>query len=233
MTDQPIFSICHATARPEQWKASYDDWWAKCDHPETVEYILGVDSRWGFDPTKPPKVGSRSRVFWCTGPLGAHRAWNEIAAVSKGKILIMNADDFRPPEHWDTKLIEALPQTETMWPDLDTEFVMEVSSGPLADNRRLMVLYILSRKRYEKLGYVLYPNYISLWVDNEFTEHARQDGVVIDARHLEFHHFHPHQGDGLFPLDAAYEAGNTTEAWNQGIELFNHRKALGFPAWLP
>ena len=45
----PLFSILHTSARPEKWRAVYDDWMAKCVHPEDVEYVLCVDPRWGFD----------------------------------------------------------------------------------------------------------------------------------------------------------------------------------------
>ena len=190
----PIFSLCHATARPAQWKVCYDDWWAACDNPAAVEYILAIDERWGFDPAKPPAVNDRTRVLWWTGKRGSTTAWNAAAAMSRGQVLIMVADDLRPPKHWDTELLKAIP-------DPAAEFVVQVSSAALPDGAGLMVAYLLSRKRYEKLGYVVNPEYIGIYADNEFGDHARQDGVVIDARHLMFRHFHPYYGDGLFPRD--------------------------------
>jgi hypothetical protein len=216
----PIFSICHATARPRKWKDSYTAWWDSCKNPDRVEYILAADSRWGFDPSRPPFLNALSKVHWCTGEKKAITGWNEAAAIAQGQVLIANSDDMRPPQNWDEELLKVIP-------DLNAEFVVEVSSGSLADDRRLMVLYILSRRRYEKLGYIANPAYQALWVDNEFTEHARQDGIVIDARHLHFHHCHPHQDGGAW--DEVYASGNTPESWKQGLELFNRRKAAGFP----
>ena len=49
-----------------------------------------------------------------------------------------------------------------------------------------MVLQIMSRAYYSQRGYAMYPEYESMYADNDFTEHARHDGVVIDARHLVF-----------------------------------------------
>lgn len=219
---RPVFSLCHATARPAQWRACYDDWWASCDNPQAVEYIMTVDERWGFDPKVPPAVNNRTRVLWWTGKRGSTPAWNAAAAESRGQILIMVADDLRPPPHWDTELLNAIP-------DLDSEFVIEVSSAKLPDEARLMVAYLLSRKRYERLGYVINPEYISIYADNEFGDHARMDDVVVDARHLHFRHYHPYYGDGLFPQDAVYAAGNTSEAVVQGLALYVRRKAAGFP----
>jgi len=221
MPDKPIFSVCHATARPEQWRASYAAW-AACEHPETVEYILAVDERWGFDPSNPPVVNERTRIVWCKERKANVVAWNESAVGTLGKVIIANSDDMRPPKNWDTKLLQAIP-------DLDSDYVVEVSSGPLADNRRLMVIYILSRKRYERLGYIVNPAYKTIWGDNEFSDRARQDEAVVDARNLEFHHYHPGQGDGLFKWDAVYEAGNMPEDCTRGRALYESRKAAGFP----
>jgi hypothetical protein len=217
-----MFSLCHATARPGQWKDCYDAWWSACDNPEAVEYILAIDERWGFNRKNPPAVNERTNLLWCSGKRGSTTAWNSAAELSTGTILIMVADDFRPAPHWDTELLKAIP-------DPSAEFVVEVSSGKLPDAARLMVLYILSRKRYESLGYVLNPGYISVYADNEFGDQARKEGVVIDARHLMFRHHHPYYGDSLFPRDAVYDAGNTPEAAAQGLALYLRRKAAGFP----
>lgn len=220
----PMFSMCHASGRPGQWKACYDDWWAACDNPAAVEYILAIDERWGFDPKMPPVVNDRTRVIWWAGKRGSTTAWNAAAAESRGQVLVMVADDLRPPLRWDTELLKVIP-------DLNAEFVVQVSSAKLPDDAGLMVAYLLSRKRYERLGYVINPEYIGIYADNEFGGHARQDGVVIDARHLMFRHHHPYYGDGLFPRDAVYDAGNTSEAVVQGLALYAKRKASGFPLY--
>jgi glycosyltransferase involved in cell wall biosynthesis len=224
MIQNPLFTLCHASARPNHWKDCYNDWWSACDDPQQVEYVLAVDARWGFTPNVEKEVNAQTKVLWCTHlKRGSTTAWNAAAAAAHGKVLIMVADDLRPPQHWDTELKKVLPE------DLDQEFVIEVSSAELPDRAGLMVAYLLSRKRYENLGYVLNPNYISLYADNEYGDHARKDGVVISARHLRFRHYHPYYGDALFPKDDVYEQGNTRAAAVQGAKLYQERKALGFP----
>jgi hypothetical protein len=48
MTDRPLFSICHTTARPDGWQRSRDLWRSRAMRPRTVEYVLCADARWGF-----------------------------------------------------------------------------------------------------------------------------------------------------------------------------------------
>src|ERR1039458_5619932 len=51
MERRPTFSVIHTSARPDKWKAVYDEWIAKADHQENVEYCLCVDKRWGLHNT--------------------------------------------------------------------------------------------------------------------------------------------------------------------------------------
>jgi hypothetical protein len=208
----PIFSICHATGRPEGWKDSYLAWLDSAKAPGEVEYVLCVDERMGFE--KAPEGGFR--VVWDTGKVpSAVGAWNTAAKASSGRILILNSDDMRPEKGWDKKLAEGL--------DLEEDFVIEVRSGTRADEWRLMVLPILSRKRFERLGYALFPEYLSMFADNEFTMHAWKDGVVRDRRDLVFPHLHPEKD-----LDSVYVWTNRTEAFRVGEEVFRRRSLEGF-----
>ena len=78
-----------------------------------------------------------------------------------------------------------------------------------------MVMPILSRAWYENQGFVFFPEYESMFADNDFCETARQAGVVIDARHLMFPHRHPMFQDGKWSRD-----------WKSG----GHRAARAEPA---
>jgi hypothetical protein len=218
---RPIFSICHTTARPNEWRAGYEAWCAAAQSTLLFEYVLCLDERWGFDPQNPPDVWrSHTHIVWNQGRKCSVDGWNTAAAAARGQVLILNADDFRPPESWDKKLLEVIP-------DLKNEFVIEVSSSKPASEQRLLVLGILSRRRYERLGYALYPEYESMYSDNEFTEHARKDQVVIDARHLEFHHYHPMCQEA--PWDIVYDHQNQPRCYQEGAAILNRRRAEGFP----
>jgi glycosyltransferase involved in cell wall biosynthesis len=152
-------------------------------------------------------------------PFNAVRGWNKAAAASTGKVLIVASDDFYPPPKWDHKLL-SLPFPS--WPD--REFVIHVNDGYV---RNLCTMPILTRRRYERLGYIYYPAYESVFCDTELTEKAKMDGVLINALHLTFEHKHPdchkRQAD---EVDAVH---NSSGRWSRGEMLFNFRKKRGFP----
>jgi glycosyltransferase involved in cell wall biosynthesis len=154
-----------------------------------------------------------------SGKKGAATGWNVAVANSTGKVIVCVADDWEPPPHWDTELLRTIP-------DIDGEFVIEVSVGGEADNRRLLPFSVLSRKRYERFGYVFHPDYYGLFADDEFTDVARRDGVVIDARHLMFPHHH--FTTGASPMDEIYARQNNWAVIQNGCELYQRRKESGF-----
>ena len=233
------FSICHTTARPEQWGTAYAEWLQNAAHPEDVEYILVCDKRWGF--TELPKLRAQDKVLWNTDRMCWVGGVNIAAAAATGDVLIVNSDDIFPCEHWDTKLIYAMYSAANAHVnakhdsvDLDSkrdEFVVHVSSDTAADRNGLMVCPILSRARYERLGYAIYPEYESMYGDDDFSEHARLDNVVIDARHLVFAHRHPTAGHGQY--DAVYQHQNKQSSYAKGVQILTQRRAAGFGSNLP
>ena len=38
----PLFSILHTSARPDKWRAVYDEWMAKCVRPEDVDDLAAA-----------------------------------------------------------------------------------------------------------------------------------------------------------------------------------------------
>ena len=243
----PLFSILHTSARPDKWRAVYDDWMAKCVRPEDVEYVLCIDPRWGFDTEDMSKYDTRLDNVWVV--LNNRRRCyvdgvNLAAEGSTGSILIVNADDQFACDDWDYELIKAYsPDIDRNYFDgglppikADNAFVIEVFTGtPYEHERGVMVMPILSRARYEQQGYVFYPEYESMFADNDFCESARQDGVVIDARDLMFPHRHPMFENGEWSrdwegrADVALRAQNRQESYELGKRVFAMRKASGFP----
>lgn len=252
--NKPVFSILHTSARPHAWRAIYDDWMSKAWHPETVEYVLVIDSRWGFstDPQawRPEVLGlpfDNLVVVENTGRRCYVEGVNLAARAAGGSIFVVNADDQFACERWDSSLSDAFvlslfPKVEDCinprgWID-EKAFVIEVSTGtPDEHNRGILVMPILSRARYEAQGSVVfYPEYESMFADNDFCAWARLDGVVIDARELMFPHRHP-MFDGLGGwkredwkkiLDPAYLEQNRSAAYAIGERVFKARQAAGF-----
>lgn len=179
----PTFSLCHATARlPNGWRAAYECWRERCDDWSKVEYILSVDTadmeRW---PVVPGPLVTENLGRQC-----AVDAWNSAGKYATGRFLITAADDLFPPPHWDTELLKVIPS-------LDGEYVIEVKSGtsPADDEwMRCQLHSFMTRPYYERIGNLFYPEYVGYYADIDFTEMAKRDGVMVDARHLTFQHRH-------------------------------------------
>jgi len=214
------FSLVHASARlPQGWLAAHDAWITNCDQVEKIEYILCVDTA---DKDQWPFSLGPILLVENTGKQDAVSAWNCAAAASTGKFIIQVADDLYPPPHWDTELLKVIP-------DLDGEYVIEVRTGTSLDDewRRCMAHSFLTRKYYERYGYLFHPEYEGMYADDEFTEKARRDGVVVDARHLLFEH--RHWIGTTVPFDDIYKRQNSQERYDRGLEILGRRRAQGFP----
>jgi len=249
----PLFSILHPSARPQKWREIYEDWMTSAAHPENVEYVLCVDERWGFAefPGFADTVSSIpadmpwGKTYWTTP---GRIVWNTLrqcyvdsvniaAKASTGRILIVIADDQYPCEYWDERIAASL-MIKSDAKVLDREFVLTVSTGtPYEHERGIIVMPILSRVRYERLGYVFFPEYESVYADNDFYSEAVRDKCIIDARHHMFPHRHPlgepgawdKRGDGKWiHTDQAYAAQNRREAYVLGEKIFSRRFGFSF-----
>jgi hypothetical protein len=204
-----------------------EEWIAKAENPRSLEIVLVVDAN------NPPtiEVGkSLAAQPWpneCAfhlyvqdqEPFCCVKGWNLAAEKSTGKVLVQITDDFSPPPGWDRKLLELPPAN---W--IEGEHALHVDDGYVRD---LMTLAIITRKRYEKFGYLFYPDYLSIFCDTELTEVAYLDGVVINAKHLLFEHKHPdcHKRE----RDEVDKVHASQERWKLGEMLFNWRKSKNFP----
>jgi Glycosyl transferase family 2/Methyltransferase domain len=235
LNQRPLFSILHPSARPDKWRAVYDDWMAKCVDPSQVEYVLCVDERWDFHLTDISLYGdgARFRTVWNHGRRCYVDSVNTAAKAATGQILIVIADDQFACEEWDRRLgvWVAAGGRGADWTQYD--FVIQVSTGtPDEDVRHIIVMPIVSRARYERLGYLFYPDYESMFADNDLCEHAEKDGVIIDAKHLMFPHRHAMVKDGKFiagfVLDKAYQAQMRPEAFQLGAQILDAREQNEF-----
>jgi len=216
-----LFSLCHTTARlPDGWRAAAQAWFDNCDHPENVEHVLTMDC----DGTAYRSLLDSPKVFPNTmwgenvGPRTAVAGWNLAAKLSSGKFIISLADDWFPCPHWDTELLKVLP-------DLDGEYVLDVDT---AGNDHLLTFSMLTRSylmRYSKgEGWLFYPEYTGMYADNDFTDSARIDKVIVNARHLRFEHRHPNYFKEVEP-DAVHLWQGRPEAFRIGEKVYKKRCA--------
>jgi hypothetical protein len=217
---KPHFSLIHATARPDKWQAAHDSWYNRCDHPEQVEYALCIDRAQAAEIFLPAihrqHVWGLYRCELNHGRRAAVTAWNLAAESSIGEVIIAIADDYFPSPHWDTDLLHII-QSRSI--HANPEFVLDVDNQE--GSTRLLVFPFVSRAYYNRLGCLLWPEYHGLGADNDFTERARMDDVVVDARGVKFAH-------PQFPVDdPVYQWQHRPEAAWQ--EIFDRRQAEGFP----
>jgi hypothetical protein len=231
-------SVVHPTARiappypsfPRGWVESVEAFAATCDHPEDIEYILVVHgSNLGAFYDHAPETNEGRVKGWGFGAFrivcneGVNTGvgqGNAGAAAATSNIIVGGMDDLFPPAHWDT-LISGMLEGQERLPR-----VLHVSSGSPLDDE-IFIPQIYTRERYLQLGYAGHPTYESMFCDNEFTEHARRDGIVIDAMHIKFEHRHP--AFGTAETDSVYQGENRAQAYLDGQANFEHRKRLGFP----
>lgn len=235
------YSICQTTARvPDGWRAAAEAWLANCDRPEESEYILCVDERdyksllkFAGDPPRASWQGLPPWPPYATLVTNYHapsstNGFNCAAKQAKGNVIILVADDSFPCPHWDTELSKVIAEFDGIE---NMEFVIHVSTGSEHRDPQLISLPILNRARYDRLGYALYPEYPSVFADDDFTEHAYRDAregrcVVIVARQLMFEH--RHHSFGKAPEDAVYQWQNRPEAYKIGAQIFTRRRQQGF-----
>src|SRR5579864_4948974 len=235
-TQRPRFSILHTSARPNAWRAVYDAWLAAADRPGDVEYVLVVDERWGFSPVHFwPGRREQDQIWFNTGRRCYVEGVNLAAEHATGDILIVVADDQFPCEHWDSEINKSLDGVSwvrtsgfPVYPHQDPFVLWAPTGTPSEFERNIIVMPIMSRALYQRWGYVMYPGYESMYSDNDLCEHAKADGVLIEARHLPvFPHRHFLFTPGV-QVDEAYNQQNRAEAYAIGERLLVARRANGF-----
>lgn len=214
---KPLISIIHASARPNEWAECYARWMAERTEDWSIEYILAIDRRMSpqfrrsTEHTDVKFVINNNREC-CVD------AYNAGAEASTGDVLILQSDDMYPPPNWYADLTKIIPSTQR-----SKDFVIHCATW---ESSRID-WQVLSRGRYERLGYALNPEYMSMNADCEFTMHAYQDGVVIDARHIHIDHRHPHKGTAKW--DAVYRKENGADRHEASNVILHRRIAQGFP----
>ncbi len=213
------FSLAYTSCRKDCIANVVNEWISKAANPSDIEIVIAVD---GISPgciNAAQLVPGAKVVIQAESPHNCVRGWNLAADHTSGKVIIAIADDFSPPQNWDQELLN-LPVPN--W--IDGEWVVHTEDGYV---HNIAVLSILTRKRFERYGYLFYPLYESMFTDTEFTEVAYRDGVVIQAKHLLFEHMHPDCRKR--PRDNFDNNHSSKERWNRGEMLFNYRRASNFP----
>jgi glycosyltransferase involved in cell wall biosynthesis len=211
----PKISIIHATKGRSQQAFQRRIQWLNCaKSPLEIEWIFCVDHTDKGDYI----AHNPLRVF----PEGIINAWNQGARTSKGNIIIQMSDDWTPVRHWDALICSKIGDSEA-------EKVLAISDGQRTD--KLICMAILTRKRLLKQGNNLFhPDYQKsdgIYSDNEFTQRAYDDEVVVEAKDIVFTHEHPFFGHGK--ADEQMLNHNKKEFYEMGRDIYEKRKEAGWP----
>lgn len=99
------------------------------------------------------------------------------------EIIMQVADDFIcHGQNWDDRVVEELEAFE------DGDGALWVFDG---HQHEMCTLSIMTRKYYERFGYIYYPEYITFYPDREWTEVADKLHRLVFIKDVLFEHRHP------------------------------------------
>jgi hypothetical protein len=133
-------------------------------------------------------------------------------------ILLLASDDMLPTvngydEIIKKKMVEHYP---------DTDGVLWFNDG--YQGNKLNTLSILGKKYFERFGYIYYPEYKSVWCDNEFMDVANILGKQTYFEETIIRHEHPDWGFGN--RDGVHNLNNLNG--NHDKNLYYQRKNINF-----
>jgi hypothetical protein len=219
---RPTFSLAYTSARAGAILPILFEWIRKAEDPANVEISLCVDSDNSDCLRVLDQIADRTVIKTVQpGPGTCVSGWNLAAEKTHGIIIAAISDDFHPPWHWDTRVLEAGPSG---WTELPR--VMRVNDGL---HNIMCTLPFVTRARYEQQGFLYYPAYRSMFCDADLTELAYRDRVIIEADHLVFQH--RHWANGLRPKDSIDQVHHSDERWANGRKIFHERRKSWYPGY--
>lgn len=213
----PLISLLHPSRSRAQKSFNTAKKWiekAGCD----VELIVTLDNN---DPSR----FEYTRLYQYENALVISsdntcvvQATNRAAIEAKGDILLYLSDDFDCFDNWGIavqKEFEGVTEPK----------LIKVDDMLQPFHVAVLTIPIMNRELYERLGYFWYPEYMSMFVDEDLYWVARKLGALKMCPHLKFHH--QHVSIGKAENDDTYKRSSAN--WDQGKQLFSRRKAMGFP----
>ena len=216
-----MISLCHATHnRPKLMHECREAWLALAKVPDGVEHIFAFGTA-GWKLYQHTIAESISRPSVVIGePSTSVGGWNRAYEASHGGIVVQLSDDMMPSQDWDELIREAIgdvtkPRVLGCAPD-----------SPAGAQGGLLTLAVCTRAYIEQKGYFIYPEYHGVYEDNDFTQAAILDDVLVDTYDaLQVRHdWGGHDGD------ATYRRQNSKHGWFVGQHVYEARKRACFPA---
>jgi len=209
---------------------AFHEWIGNAAHPEEIEYFIAMDDadltveeyRKAFSDD--PMTRTLGKFEIDSGDsTDAIKAMNRVAVKMSPttEVLMLLADDMGSLPKWDETFFSLFSGVD----NFTTPRLIWPSDGYWPWGT-VLTMYIVNRAFYNRLGYVLYPGYTSMWSDNDLMEVSRRLGAVITAPQLVFQH--KHYSKGYVPMDETYARRNNQSEFNAGRNVFIERQKRNF-----
>lgn len=220
-------SLIHPSrSRPQVAYNNYLNWISKSESHNsgisniTIEHILSLD-------LDEPKYDEYVELF------GAHHivrenpnegyvvgATNAAAKYATGDILIYLSDDFDCPKHWDRLIVEKVNPTVPQ--------ILKVDDCLQPMGVAVLTIPIMTRAFYDKFGYFFYPEYKSMFCDEDLYHVARLMQALVFAPELKFPHLHPSNPSETLRSKSDDTYNRSNGMWAQGQALHNKRSRTNY-----
>lgn len=208
------FSVTHPTCRldgPTRWEEAFEDWVSKASVKKNLEYVVAVhESRFDDVANWYMFNGVRVKPVRSTGRDCVVDNGNAAAAAATGDVVIGSTDDFFAPRTWDVALEQfLLEQVGSLW--RTGEYLINLLPGRFTHGA-------MSRALYTRWGYLMCPQYYSMFVDDDNFERAIHENVaIVEAGHLGFEHRHHSLGKRRPDRYDDEHTSTQAYAWGRGV----------------
>jgi len=153
---------------------------------------------------------------------GCCQATNRAAELLTDEDLIfVNGDDLNTPVGWDKPLLDFVETIPV------NEFLVHLPAG-IPNSGNSAILQCLSAALYRRMGFIFYPEYISMFGDTDLYQYALALHAVHTYQGPPIHFIHEHPSFGLAKWDGTYTRTNQPEKFNKGKRLIEERMANNF-----
>ena len=158
------------------------------------------------------------KVVYGTSNSKIHAVNRDIELVNDWDIVLLASDDMTPKvKGYDNIIRNKMKEFYS-----DTDGILWFNDGHMGN--KLNTLCILGKKYYDRFGYIYYPEYKSVWSDNEFMLVGNLLGKQTYFEQVIIEHEHPDWGYG--GRDEIHQNNSKNE--NQDKLLFTKRKDNNF-----
>lgn len=207
-----ITLIHPSRGRPIMAKKAYLEWMRHRSSKYEIEYIISLDSNDTSLSYYYLAFQNETRII--SNNRSIVDAVNIAAKKATGDLIVVMSDDFHCPKGWDDILIQTIKGKELA--------MVKVNDGI---QKEVMTLPILTKALYDKIGYIYYTEYFSMFADNDITEIGRKLGVLIELPVL---FRHSHYTVTKQKPDITYRRENSPQAYSMGKAIFERRMKNNF-----